>query len=258
MNNTTNNTAPQSLKRALALFDLLAMNQPMSVMEISKALDVTRTTVYSLLAPLIETNYIEKDEASGKYRLGYRFFEVGRQYRHYYPFIPAVEAGAKKLSQKVDCKVNAMVLKPKGIALIITSIDMSQNTMPDLDSTVPVSVSACGKVLLSALSDDELEETLKTMSFVRITDRSITNADKLRAEILQVRANGYATEYGELFAFWGCIAAPIRSVGGKIVAAMSVACPLEKMDRERDYLLKELLDTSAQVSMVLGWNGYLS
>ena len=258
MNTGSNNTAPQSLKRALDLFDLLAMNSPMSIVDISKALCVTRTTVYSLVAPLLETNYIEKDEATGKYRLGYKFFEIGRQYRHYYPFLPALEAGAKKLSQKVDCKINGMVLKPKGIALIIASIDMSQNTMPDIDSTVPVSVSACGKVLLSALDDNELEETLSNMNFVRLTDKSIMDADTLRAEIMQVRTNGYGTEYGELFAFWGCIAAPIRSIGGKVVAAMSVTSTLERLQRERDYLLKELIDTATRVSMVLGWNGYLN
>lgn len=104
MNTGSNNTAPQSLKRALDLFDLLAMNSPMSIVDISKALCVTRTTVYSLVAPLLETNYIEKDEATGKYRLGYKFFEIGRQYRHYYPFLPALERGRKSCRKRLTAR----------------------------------------------------------------------------------------------------------------------------------------------------------
>lgn len=258
MNKEKNGTAPQSLLRALKLFELLARNPPMSIVEISKELNVTRTTIYSLITPLVELNYIEKDEDTGKYRLGYKFYEIGRQYRHYYPFVPAIEAGAKKLSMKMDCKVNAMVLKPKGKALVIASVDMSQRTSPDLDAIVLVPTSACGKVLLAALSDEELEDTLKTMEFVRLTDKSIVDADTLREEVLRVRKQGYATELGELFASRGCIAMPIRSMGGKVVAAMSVTDSLDRIVGEQKTLLDELRDTSISISRVLGWNGLTS
>ena len=53
MKTSANEAAPKNLDRALDLLNLLATNSnPMNVMEISKALDVTRTTAYAMLGSL--------------------------------------------------------------------------------------------------------------------------------------------------------------------------------------------------------------
>ncbi|MBQ6398271.1 MAG: IclR family transcriptional regulator [Oscillospiraceae bacterium] len=249
-------TAPQSLVRALHLFEMLAKRSAMSVAEISREIGVTRTTTYSLLGPLLELNYIEKDEETGKYRLGYRFYELGRTYRHYFPFMNAADAYAKELSGKVGQQVNVAVYRHPGKALFVCNANMSGQIFVQPESVVSAAVSACGKVLLASLDEETLEEALRSMTYFQFTSSSITDRDALREEIHKVREQGYAEENGELFASRGCIAMPICGFGGRVVAGMSIYGDLDVMKKNHDQYLTLLRDTVTQLSRELGWSGY--
>ena len=64
----------QSLDRALDLLDVLAKGNTggMNISEISKLLGTTRVTASAMVQSLLQRNYIEKDEESGRYRIGYK------------------------------------------------------------------------------------------------------------------------------------------------------------------------------------------
>lgn len=257
MDTQKRSTTPQSLARALELFDLLADNPPMSIVEISKILGVTRTTVYSLMALLNEMNYIEKDELTGKYRLGYKFLEIGRQYQYYYPFVEQGKPFARALAEKTGCDVAFKVLKRNGILISIYQESVFSRLASSEILTEAASLSSCGKVLLAALNDSELNEALSTMQYPKLTERSITDPEILRQQVMDARKSGYAVEHGEGYSFRGCIAVPIRSAGGKVLAAMSVSGELKRIQSEQDYLLGELSKTANELSRVLGWDGTL-
>ena len=81
MKTSANEAAPKNLDRALDLLNLLATNSnPMNVMEISKALDVTRTTAYAMLGSLSKKKLVEKDAETGRYSIGYKVLELAECY----------------------------------------------------------------------------------------------------------------------------------------------------------------------------------
>lgn len=249
-------TAPQSLVRALHLFEMLSVESSMSVAEISKELGVTRTTTYSFLTPLVELNYIEKDEETGKYRLGYRFYELGKQYRHYYPFTATAETYARDLSVRTGQQVNVSVYRHPGKVLFIASANMTEQVAVQPESVVCAAVSACGKVLLASLNEEMLNEALRGMTYQRYTANSITDREVLKREVEAVRQNGYAEEHGELFSSRGCIAMPIRGFGGRVLAAMSIYCEISQLKENKDLYIQYLQDTVTQLSRELGWTNF--
>jgi DNA-binding IclR family transcriptional regulator len=83
--------------------------------------------------------------------------------------------------------------------------------------------SALGKVLLSGLSDEHLEEFLRDGKLVALTPQTITNTGKLREEVEAVRQRGYAIDDKEAYQTICCIGAPIRDPGGQTIAAISLA-----------------------------------
>jgi DNA-binding IclR family transcriptional regulator len=83
--------------------------------------------------------------------------------------------------------------------------------------------SALGKVLLSGLSEEQLEEFLRDGKLVGLTPQTITNPGRLRAEIETVRQRGYALDNKEAYQTICCIGAPIRDPSGQTVAAISLA-----------------------------------
>jgi DNA-binding IclR family transcriptional regulator len=83
--------------------------------------------------------------------------------------------------------------------------------------------SALGKILLSGLSDEELEEFLRDGKLVALTPQTITDTGKLRSEIEAVRQRGYAIDDKEAYQTLCCIGAPIRDPSGQTMAAISLA-----------------------------------
>jgi DNA-binding IclR family transcriptional regulator len=85
--------------------------------------------------------------------------------------------------------------------------------------------SAMGKVLLAHLPEAELDAYLAVGSFPALTERTITDPEQLRAELLAVRAIGYAVDNEEIAAGLTCLAVPVRMSDGNVIAAMSASFP---------------------------------
>jgi DNA-binding IclR family transcriptional regulator len=82
---------------------------------------------------------------------------------------------------------------------------------------------ALGKVLLSGLQPQQMEDFLCDGTLVPLTPRTITTADHLRSEIEAVRQCGYALDDREVYPWLSCLAVPVRDAHGGIVAAISLS-----------------------------------
>jgi DNA-binding IclR family transcriptional regulator len=82
---------------------------------------------------------------------------------------------------------------------------------------------ALGKVLLSDLRPQQLDDFLCDGTLIGLTPRTITAENDLRSEIEAVRQRGYAVDDREVYPWMSCIAAPIRDSSGGIVAALSLS-----------------------------------
>ena len=92
-----------------------------------------------------------------------------------------------------------------------------------IGSRLPAWCTSMGRVMLSALPDDELDAVLRRADLRQHTRRTVTDIDTLRARILDVRAKGWALVDQELEEGLISIAAPIRNRAGQVIAAMNVS-----------------------------------
>ena len=83
--------------------------------------------------------------------------------------------------------------------------------------------SALGKILLSGLAPQELDDFLCDGELIALTPQTITSASSLRAELAAVRQRGYAVDNREAFQTIACIGAAVRDPHGNISAAISFA-----------------------------------
>jgi len=89
-----------------------------------------------------------------------------------------------------------------------------------------------GRVLLAGLPDDELDAYLEKLDIERLTERTITARDDLKAAILAVRADGICVLDQELEAGLRSMAAPIRNASGQTVAAVNISTPAARYSLE--------------------------
>lgn len=83
--------------------------------------------------------------------------------------------------------------------------------------------SGIGKVLLANLPEDQSDAYLAGGPFVPLTKNTVIDPGKLRSELEQIRANGYALDNGEVLDELYCVAVPILAPDGTAPAAISIS-----------------------------------
>ena len=247
-----------SVKRALDILELfLGEPQSLSVPEITGYLDLPRTTAHQLVHTLTTCGYIERlDNQPHRYKLGLRVFELGCVYAARLNIIEEGQKIAKKVSAECDETVQMAVLDGAE-AVFIIRVDSSQllRLVSEVGSRLPAHCTAVGKMLLSALADEELAALYKGQrGLPGMTKNSITSIRKLESELQAIRERGFAYDDCESNEDSRCVAAPVYDRNGKICAAMSITVPVTRMDAVRRKELVPIVQRGAQdLSRRLGY-----
>ena len=101
----------------------------------------------------------------------------------------------------------------------LLSIDLGRG------SRLPAWATSMGRVLLSALPEEQLEVTLSRAALIRYTPHTLCDMPGLRAEIARVRMQGYALADRQIEVGLCSLAVPVLSRNGQVVAALNVGVP---------------------------------
>jgi IclR family pca regulon transcriptional regulator len=121
----------------------------------------------------------------------------------------------------------------------------------------PAYATSMGRVLLAALSADELDRYLSEVVLEPLTARTVTDPGRLREIVGDVARQGYAIVDQELEEGLRAVAAPIRGSGDVGTAAINVSAhasrvSIEELHRE---ILPSLLETARQIEADLQAQG---
>lgn len=123
----------------------------------------------------------------------------------------------------------------------------------------PAHATCVGRVLLAALSDQELEVFLEEAPLERLTERTMTDPDVLRTEIHNVREDGWALVDQELELGLRSIAAPIYDPSGATFAALNISSSARGDSPDVRGRIPALLETAQLISSRLRkWSSELS
>jgi len=238
-----------SVKKALELLDHFTAERPeLSLAEISREVDAHKSSVFRVLTTLKAAGFLEKDPLSGKYRLGLKILDLaGRVWgRHDIRQIatPYMEELARETSEIIHLAVldgsDLVYLEKKGQGQVLT-------VATRVGGRNPAYASSMGKILLADLSESELKAILGRGKLKKLTPNTIDEIPKLIEELARIREQGFAVDNEETFQGIRCVGAPIRDAGGKVVAAVSVTVPAQRMDDKRVRELWRLVTNTARM-----------
>lgn len=234
------------LDRGLRILLLLAEKRvPMRVSALARALDLPRSAAYELIHTLAVHGMVKQLD-TGEVALGPNLPALGNAYSAELDF----EALARETVQKVtaQCGETAQIGVLDECKVFYIAKADSPNAVP-LASTVgvrlPAQCTALGKILLAMLPQDEFERRLAMAPLVRLTDKSITDADALRRHLREARSQRFAWEECESNPNIACVAAPISNPTGETFAALSISMPLARMNAQRRHQLRALVIQAA-------------
>ncbi len=117
----------------------------------------------------------------------------------------------------------------------------------------PCYCTSIGKVLI-AWAGEEIFRRVAAAGFHAYTPATIRNARRLVAELDQVQTDGYALDLEEFERGLRCIAAPIRDHSGRVLAAVGLAGPSNRLTDQRLHELVEPVTAGAEaISRNLGY-----
>ncbi|WP_198153459.1 IclR family transcriptional regulator [Thalassobacillus sp. C254] len=246
----------KSVDRALRIISLISkQKEGMGVTELGERLGIGKSSTYKLLSTLTEHGYIEQDEGTKKYRLGYKYLELSALLLESMdirslaaPFLKEVEA--------ITNEVVHLVVYDQGEIVYIEKLEGNEilRTHSKVGRRAPVHCTSVGKVILSHLEDREVRNILTKQGMAVHTENTITSIDEFLKEIHKVNKQGFAVEKEENEVGITCIAAPIFDNRGKIAAAVSISGPSIRMSDKRLQELKPLImKTGKQISNRLGY-----
>lgn len=101
------------------------------------------------------------------------------------------------------------------------SVQRARRAVAVIGAQYPAFATSIGRVLLSGLSDTDLDAYIDSVELVAMTSKTISDRKALRDEILAVREAGYSTTVDQLDYGITALAVPIRSLDGSTIAALN-------------------------------------
>ena len=204
----------------------------LGVSSLAKRLGLAKSTVHRLASTLIKDDMLEQDRETGKYRLGLALFELGARVRRKMNVFNEAQFALKDLVEKTGETAHLTVLDHASV-LFLYKVESRQaiRMKSVLGARVPAHSSADGKALL-AYQTNEMIQSIAVDGLAAITPKTIVDLNMLMADLAQVRARGYALDDEETEIGLRAIAAPIRDNAGEVVAAISVAGPIQRMTKK--------------------------
>ena len=248
----------QAVARAIGLLKTFSDAQPeWGLSELAQATRLNKSTAFRLLAALEAEGLVMRNSLSGGYRLGVELVALGGCAMRSNPLRAVSRPVLESLAQECDEAATLEVLVNTHVLIVdeVSSrhpMGMSQ----DVGSRLPAHATATGKVLLAHLDGDALPGALR-LPLAPLTEATVTDLDRLRTQLEQIRRQGYAATAGELEPGFAAVAAPIFDRERQVAAAISVGGSSLRLTPERVPTVAALVQMAArQISRQLGfWPG---
>jgi IclR family pca regulon transcriptional regulator len=239
----------QSLERGLAVIRAFDAEHPkLTLSEVARRTDLSRATARRLLHTLAHLGYVAVDGRD--FSLRPRILELGYAYVSSLGLPAVAQPHLEALNERVHESSSVAVLDGTDVAYVARVAAQRLMTVAiHVGTRFPAHLTSMGRVLLAALPPAELDAALERVDLTPVTPSTITDVDKLRAELARVAKQGWALVDQELEIGLRSIAAPLHDRTGAVVAALNISASARRgsATQIRADLLPELLTTAAAI-----------
>jgi DNA-binding IclR family transcriptional regulator len=241
----------QTLLRGLDLLEAV-VSGPVSLAELSKTLNLNRSTVHRLASALVDRGYLKLTPREG-YTLSAKLLELGFAARQQINLPRVARPHLERLAELTGDTVHLGILDGNK-ALYLDKLPGRRRI--EISSRVgerhPLCVTGLGKALLLDRTQDEWRSLFHAERGLGAQSASAFHT--WLKGMQRYQAGGYSFDLEENEDRIRCVGAPLRDETGKIVAAISVASVAQYMDDQRMADLSSTVrDTAAAISRDLGF-----
>jgi DNA-binding IclR family transcriptional regulator len=243
----------QTLLRGLATIEAVSQGAT-SLPSVSAAIGCTRSTTHRLVTALVVAGYLKQMPGLG-YVLGSKLIELGFCAREQLPLTTIARSYMGKLADDTQDTVH-LAEAEGGEVFYLDKIPgkRGMEMRSRIGFRMPLAFTGVGKALMLDMSVAQWKSLYEDG-----LSRRVAPANTFAWEAFCARMTGYrdqrcAFDLEENETGIRCVAAPIRDVGGKIIASISVSSATHLMPPDRMESLRSVVVSVAEsISRELGW-----
>ncbi|WP_199261588.1 IclR family transcriptional regulator [Paracoccus binzhouensis] len=221
---------PPSFRNLQILEVLAGEGRPLTATEINASLNLPVPTIHRLVGNLEAEGFLIRHIDGRSYQPGPKLRQMMQGViRFWHQDLPQRDV-LIRLNQRLGETCNLSI--PDGDAMLY--IDRVETHWPlriqlHVGSRVPLHATAAGKLALSQINDGKLERYLKRAELQAYTAQTLTDPDRLRDELRQIRQQGYSTDTGEFVPGMIAMAVPVLDRAGQLIATVSFHAPVQRL-----------------------------
>lgn len=246
----------QSVDRALTILEELSdYEDGLGITEISRNINLHKTTVFRLMGTLIEKGYVEQDAETNKYKITLKLFELGSKKLEKMDILTIARPHLKRLVRETSEVVHLVILDGTDIVYIDKVESESTIRMHSrIGKRAPAYCTAVGKAMLAHHSDNDVERIWKNSRILKYTENTITNFDEFKEELRIIKERGYSIDNEENELGVRCVGAPIFNHKREVNFAISVSGPIMRItDDKVEEIAQKVMECSSNISKELGY-----
>jgi IclR family KDG regulon transcriptional repressor len=255
-----------SLERALVLLKMIEQTPGgLRNADISRQLDIPKSSCSYIVSRLEREGYLTKDAASKRYKIGLTPVALAHGALREVGIRTVAEPALYKLTNQTGLSAGIGVLQ-RGRVLLVDRVEGPRfvdraiqasarggayrlRAQRDIGRVLPAHSTALGKVLLAFLPEAQVLGLIAKYGLARSTATTIVSKKRFLAELDLVRKQRYAIADGEAYSDLRALAVPIFDADGEVRAAVSVnGDPGEPVWDDLAGLVKTVEDAARDIS----------
>ena len=246
----------KSVDICLDLIELLVAHQGgLGVREAARHLDLPKSTIYRYLLSLEERKILEFDPAHKKFRIGLNLYRIASIALANVELRKIALPHLEELRNQTNETVYLYIYNDDYITYV-DKVDCDHNVkhVLEIGKAYPLPLGASGKVILAFLPEEEVNKILSKVKIPSATPRTITDPEKLKESLHEIRENGFAMTFGERVAEVAGITAPIFNQLKRVIGGINLTIPLSRFEKEKSSTYIKLVKSCAQnISLKMGY-----
>jgi len=238
-----------TIQRGVEVIEILLELEEAGPTEVAERMDLPVTTVYEYLRSISETKFVNR--RNGQYFLSSFFITICGRMRYRNRLFQVAKPEMQRVAEETG-ELVGLTIEDNGLAILLHQELGDQalelGTYPG--TVTPLHALANGKALLAHLPEEKVDEIVGDGQLEQWTAETIVDPERLRAELSEIRSDGYATDSDELVVGMGTIAVPIV-VDDTVLGAVGISTPSQRIRREeyKSELLQELQEMRSRISI---------
>ena len=232
----------------------------LGVRELARLTGLSTSTTGRLLQEMKERGILRQNLETKTYTMGIRILNWSGVYLATLD-IRAVAMPIMTELQQLSRETISLYVLDGTDRVCVERLESPQNVriVARLGLRLPLYAGSAGKVILAFLDEAQREHILSTVPLQPFTQHTITDLNVLRAELVKIKRQGYASSHGEWIQDASGVAAPIYGPDRKVAGALTISGPTQRFNHEViERYGRDAVNAAMDISRLLGYTSHPS